>query len=144
MPGTPCGGTSMARMPRMSHACGACRPAHTAAADTHMSPSLAHRRRRFLAQAPISSEFLVPYSKEQGNITNFPYLPGTCDNDLTRSPLRLQYETTRIDNNNGNVEYCWSVYMEARTQCALQAENKTCCRQNLGAVEFEIREFVPQ
>jgi hypothetical protein len=78
----------------------------------------------------------VSYSPIQTNITKFPY--ATCDNDLGHSPLRLRYESTDIDRVDGSVTYCWSVKITNGTQCDTNPANRTCCEQDLAAIEFEI------
>eukprot|EP00955_Chlamydomonas_euryale_P058725 357189-Chlamydomonas_euryale.AAC.1 len=107
---------------------------HRSSPDT-LDPPLRCTRSQ-LSQV-IDPRYLVPYTDEQGNITNFPY--AECDNDLTHSPLRLRYVRTNIDYSTQQVQYCWQIYISGHTQCIVDAANKTCCRQNLAAVEIEIR-----
>lgn len=76
------------------------------------------------------------YSSIHTNITSFPF--GNCDNDLGHSPLRLGY--TAINGNaDGSVTYCWYVGMSQNTQCSTRLD-RTCCKQDLQMIYFEISE----
>lgn len=92
---------------------------------------LLHRSRALQQRDPS-------YTNATTNITNFPY--AGCDNDLGHSPLRLIYLSSTYQPNGQNT-FCWTVSLATNTQCTTNNPDGTCCRQDLGSVEIEIREY---
>lgn len=92
---------------------------------------LLHRSRSLQQRDPS-------YTNATTNITNFPY--AGCDNDLGHSPLRLIYLSSTYQPNGQNT-FCWTVSLATNTQCTTNNPDGTCCRQDLGSVEIEIREY---